>query len=243
MRRVAIIQARMGSTRLPGKVLKDICGETMLARVVARARRAATLDEVVVATTTLPEDEAVAREAARLGAPAFRGDEQDVLDRYWRAAQEFRADVVVRITSDCPLIDREVVDKVGDVFAGASADYASNNMPPSYPRGLDVEVFTAAALARAWHEADKPYERVHVTPYIYQHPELFHLLPVVSAEDLSRQRWTVDTPEDLAFVRAVYERLGNSDLFSWRDVLALLAEEPGLAELNAHVRQKALEEG
>ena len=243
MRRVAIIQARMGSTRLPGKVLADIGGRTMLGRVVARARRASTLDEVVVATSTLPEDEAVAREAARLGAPVFRGSEQDVLDRYHEAAREFRADVVVRITSDCPLIEPEVVDRVGAEFARAAADYASNNMPQTYPRGLDVEVVTADALARAWREAREPYQRVHVTPYIYQHPELFRLLPVVAGRDYSGHRWTVDTPEDLAFVRAVYERLGDSDLVSWRDVLALLEREPELAGLNRHVRQKALEEG
>lgn len=243
MRRVAVIQARMGSTRLPGKVLADIGGETMLGRVVARARRASTLDEVVVATSTLPEDEAVAREAVRLGAPVFRGDEQDVLDRYHGAAREFRADVVVRITADCPLVEPEVVDLVGAEFARAAADYASNNMPPTYPRGLDVEVFTADALARAWREAREPYQRVHVTPYIYQHPELFQLLPVRSERDYSGQRWTVDTPEDLTFVRAVYERLGNSDLVTWRDVLALLDREPELTHLNQHVRQKALEEG
>jgi spore coat polysaccharide biosynthesis protein SpsF (cytidylyltransferase family) len=243
MRRVAVIQARMGSTRLPGKVLADIGGRTMLGRVVARARRASTLDEVVVATSTLPEDEAVAREGARLGTSVFRGSEQDVLDRYHGAAREFRADVVVRITSDCPLIEPEVIDRVGTEFARAAVDYASNVTPQTYPRGLDVEVMTADALSRAWREAREPHQRVHVTPYIYQHPELFRLLPLVAERDYSGHRWTVDTPEDLAFVRAVYERLGDSDLVSWRDVLALLEREPELAGLNRHVRQKALEEG
>ena len=234
----------MGSTRLPGKVLADIGGATMLGRVVARARRAATLDEIVVATSTLPEDEMVAREAARLGAPVFRGDEQDVLDRYYRAAREFGADVIVRITADCPLTEPEVIDRVGEEFARGGGDYASNSILPTYPRGLDVEVMTAAALSRAWREATRPYERSHVTPYIYKHPEVFRLLPVSCPEgDYSDHRWTVDTPEDLAFVREVYGCLGGSDNLSWREVLDLLARRPELAEMNRHVRQKALEEG
>jgi len=243
MRSVAIIQARMGSTRLPGKVLKEIGGETMLERVVRRARRARSLDEVVVATSTLPDDDAVSREAYRLDTSVFRGDEQDVLDRYYRAAQKSEADVVVRITSDCPLIDPELIDRVTSEFARADVDYASNNIPPTYPRGLDVEVMTLAALTRAWREAAEPYLRTHVTPYIYEHPELFHCLPVAAEHDYSNHRWTVDTSEDLAFVRAVYQRTGNQDDVGWREVLALLAAEPELVEINRQVKQKALKEG
>ena len=243
MRRVAIIQARMGSTRLPGKVLKEIGGETMLERVVRRVQRAKSIDEVVVATSTIADDDAVSREAHRLGAPVFRGDLLGVLDRYYRAAQESEADVVIRITSDCPLIEPEIIDRVTNEFEVAAADYASNVIRPSYPRGLDVEVMTFAALSSAWQKAAEPYQRVHVTPYIYEHPELFHLITVSAEHDYSDHRWTVDTPEDLAFMRAVYESTGNHDEVGWREVLALLAAEPELVEINRHVRQKALEDG
>jgi spore coat polysaccharide biosynthesis protein SpsF len=158
---VAVIQARMGSTRLPGKVLRDIGGKTMLARVVRRMQCAASLSQVVVATTTSPADKAIVAECERLGIPAFRGDEQDVLDRYYQAAQAHRADVVVRVTSDCPLIDPGVVDEVVRAFLDAEPDYASNTLERTYPRGLDTEVMTMAALARAWREAQEPYQHAH----------------------------------------------------------------------------------
>jgi len=240
MRVVAIIQARMGSTRLPGKVIKDIGGETMLARVVWRARRAKLLDEVVVATTNKSVDAPIISECTKLGVPVFRGDEQDVLDRYYRSAQANRAEAVVRITSDCPLIDPEIIDDVVHAFLKAKPDYASNTL---YPRGLDIEIMTMASLERAWHESNKSYHRVHVTPYIYQNPDLFRLLSIKADGDYSGHRWTVDTREDLNFVRSVYDRFDNQDTFGWHDVLKVLAEEPELVELNRHIRQKTLVEG
>jgi spore coat polysaccharide biosynthesis protein SpsF len=243
VRVIAIIQARLGSTRLPGKVLQDIGGATMLARVVRRAQRATSLSQVVVATTTSPADEAIVAECAHLGVPIFRGDEQDVLDRYYRAAQAYQAQVVVRITSDCPLIDPGVVDKVVGAFLDARPDYASNCLERTYPRGLDTEVMTLAALERTWLQAGEPYQRAHVTPYLYQNPDLFKLLSVTGDWDHSHYRWTVDTPEDLAFVREVYDRLGNADSIAWTDVLALLEREPALTELNRAIQQKALHEG
>jgi spore coat polysaccharide biosynthesis protein SpsF len=233
----------MGSTRLPGKVLQDIGGATMLARVVRRAQRATSLSQVVVAATTSPADEAIVAECAHLGVPMFRGDEQDVLDRYYRAAQAYQAQVVVRITSDCPLIDPGVVDKVVAAFLDARPDYASNCLERTYPRGLDTEVMTLAALERAWLQAGEPYQRAHVTPYLHQNPGLFKLLSVTDDRDHSHYRWTVDTPEDLAFVREVYARLGNADSIAWADVLALLEREPALTELNRAIQQKALHEG
>lgn len=243
MRVVAIIQARMGSTRLPGKVMKDIGGETMLGRVVWRTRRAKLLDEVVVATTNKSVDAPIVSECAKLGVPVFRGDEQDVLDRYYRSAMAHRAEAVVRVTSDCPLIDPEIVDEVVHSFLKAKPDYASNTLNHTYPRGLDTEVMTMTSLERAWHESSKPYHRTHVTPYIYQNPETFRLLSIKGQVDYSNLRWTVDTREDLNFVRSVYSRFNNQDTFGWHDVLKVLDGEPELIDLNRHIRQKSLEEG
>jgi spore coat polysaccharide biosynthesis protein SpsF len=240
---VAIIQARMGSTRLPGKVLQDIEGETMLARVVQRVRRASLINEVLIATTDGAVDDAIVKECRRCEVPIFRGDENDVLDRYFRAAQLTKAEAVVRITSDCPLIDPEVTDKTIRAFLDESPDYASNCMVRTYPRGLDTEVIALRALERAWRAASKPYERTHVTPYIFEHPAEFKLVSVTSAEDFSSHRWTVDTPEDLAFVRAIYSRLKGQDNFRGPDVLELLANEPELIEINRSITQKALHEG
>jgi spore coat polysaccharide biosynthesis protein SpsF len=238
---VAIVQARMGSTRLPGKVLQDICGQPMLSRVVGRLRRAKRIDEVLVATTDQSADDAIVAACRKEEVQVTRGDQDDVLDRYYRAAQLAKADVVVRITSDCPLIDPEVCDKTIAAFLDEKPDYASNVLERMYPRGLDTEVFSQEALARAWRQAFQKHEREHVTPYIYEHPNEFKLLSVTAPADYSSHRWTVDTPEDLAFVRAVYERLGSSE-FSGRDVLDLLEKHPELAELNRAVEQKSLKD-
>jgi spore coat polysaccharide biosynthesis protein SpsF len=242
VRVVAIIQARMGNTRLPGKVLKDLCGATVLARVVNRTSRATLLDEIVVATTVKPADEAIVQECERLSVACFRGDEADVLDRYYRAAQHFFADAIVRITSDCPLIDPEIVDKTVRAFLEERPDYASNTCVPTYPRGLDTEVMTLAALQLAWANAIHPYQRSHVTPYIYENPKKFRILSVMGDKNNSAHRWTVDTPEDLEFVRAVYSRF-RDDRFLLSGVLNLMEREPQLAEINREVEQKSVCEG
>ncbi|CAN5355347.1 glycosyltransferase family protein [soil metagenome] len=238
-----IIQARVGSTRLPGKVLRDIGGCSMLARVVRRVARARRIDRVIVATSTLPQDDAVVAEAEGLDADVFRGSEQDVLDRYHGAAAAFGLDAIVRVTSDCPLIDPGLIDVVVGRFLDArpAVDFASNSLDPTYPRGLDFSIMTRSALERAWTEATQDYERVHVTPYLREHPERFRLLSVTGGSG-SEQRWTVDTHEDLEFVRVVYSRFGNRDAMSWRDVLALLEREPELLAINRDVRQKAVKE-
>ena len=237
---VAIIQARLGSTRLPGKVLMDISGESMLSRVVNRTKQAKLLNQVVVATSDRSIDNAVAKEVNRLGVSAFRGSENDVLDRYYKAAQMFNADVIVRITSDCPLIDPTVIDKVVKAFLNSDMDYASNGLVRTYPRGLDVEAFTISALTKTWRQASKPYERIHVTPYIYENPSIFKLLSISTPQNYSNYRWTVDTPEDLEFVRRIYERLEEKISFSWLDVLAICEKEPTLTAINSHVEQKRL---
>ena len=242
MKVVAIIQARMGSTRLPGKVLKDLGGKTVLSRVINRVRRALLIDELLVATTDQPADDAIADECRNCSVRTTRGAEEDVLDRYVRAAQLSQADTVVRITSDCPLIDPDITDKTIQAFLDQQPDYASNALLRTYPRGLDTEVMTTLALERAWRQATRPYEREHVTPYIYEHADEFKLLSVTGEADYSDHRWTLDTHEDLAFVRAVYARMEGQD-FGWRDVLRLLEREPGLVELNRSVAQKVLDEG
>jgi len=243
MRVVAIVQARMGSTRLPGKVLQDLGGATMLERVVSRVRRCCLADEVRVATTTNSEDEAIVEESGRLGVAVFRGSEQDVLDRYYQAARQARAEAVLRITADCPFTDPALLDELLLAFLGQRPDYASNCLRRSYPRGLDGEAMTMDALSRAWREAGKPHQREHVTPYIYESPTQFKLLSVASEEDDSECRWTVDTAEDLEFARAVYLHFRNRDEFGWQEVRSLVLAQPRLAEVNRHVPQKCLEEG
>jgi spore coat polysaccharide biosynthesis protein SpsF len=238
MKVVAIIQARMGSTRLPGKVLMDLGGATVLSRVVSRARRCRLVNEVVVATSENPADDAILKECRRLACKAFRGSEQDVLDRYYRAAQQSEAEGVVRITSDCPLIDPGVSDKTIQAFLDERPDYASNVMERTYPRGLDTEVMTLAALEMAWREAREGYQREHVTPFLYQHPERFRLLSVRGDHDYSQCRWTLDTTEDMDFLRGVYASSADRQDLTWEDVLRIVTREPQLAEINRHVVQK-----
>jgi spore coat polysaccharide biosynthesis protein SpsF len=242
MKTVVIVQARMSSSRLPGKVLELIGGQTMLERVCSRAARAASANELIVATGNTASDDPVVEECRRLGWGCFRGSESDVLDRFYHAACWRGADVVVRVTSDCPLIDPVLIDDVVAGLRTTRVDYAANILQRTYPRGLDTEAMTVAALERVWREAQLPYERTHVTPYFYRNPQLFHLHSITGADELGDWRWTVDTPEDLAFVRAVYCRI-NDDYCSWQDVRRLLAINPSLTELNCHVRQKLLVEG
>ena len=214
----------------------------MLERVAERVRKIAGLHEVLVATTVSPRDEPILRECHRMGVPVFRGSENDVLDRYWQACQTRAADGVVRISADCPLIDPGESSRVVGAFLDQRPDFAANDLTPSYPVGLGTEVMTAAALETAWRDAKQPYERQHVAPYIYQHPERFRLVNVAAPSDYSHLRWTVDTPQDLDFVRAVYARIGGNGMFDWRAVLDLLAREPALLELNCGIRQKRIEE-
>jgi spore coat polysaccharide biosynthesis protein SpsF len=240
MRFLGIVQARMGSTRLPGKVMMDLAGRSMLERVVRRAGRARTLEGVVVATTVLPEDSVIEGLCREMSWPCFRGARDDVLDRYYRAASEWRPEAVVRISADCPFIDPGVVDRVVGEFLDSHCDYASNTiLPRTFPLGLDTEVLTWDALERAWREDTRADWREHVTPYVYRNPDRFSLHRVAYATDCSAHRWTVDTPKDLEFARSVYDCLGADD-FEWRDVLAVLEAHPHFAQLNRGVVQKSV---
>lgn len=232
----------MGSTRLPGKVLLDLGGATVLARVVRRLQRSRQINQIVVASTIAPADEAIVSECESLQVSCFRGSERDVLDRYYQAARLHSAEAVARITSDCPLIDPTLVDETIRIFKDERADYASDALPRTYPRGLDSEVFTSAALEHAWREAREPYQREHVTPFLYEHPEMFRLASSRGDVGYSHYRWTLDTPEDLSLLRAIYSRFDNRDDFRWQDVIALMQREPELAELNSQVLQKSLRE-
>ena len=237
---IAIIQARMNSTRLPGKVLADICGMPMLMRVIKRARAVTSVSEVVVATSTNPADDAIASLCATQGVDCFRGSEQDVLDRYYRCAERAVPEAIVRITADCPLIDPQLIHQVIRTFQETGADYASNRsywrgvISSSYPDGQDTEVFSFAALRRAWQEARLPSEREHVTPYIWKNPASFMIVGVAYRQDLSGLRWTVDEQRDLEFVRSIYRRLGDQP-FGIQEVMSLLSDAPELLDINSGI--------
>ncbi|MGV8026799.1 MAG: cytidylyltransferase domain-containing protein [Anaerolineaceae bacterium] len=240
---VAIIQARMGSSRLPGKVLRDIYGKPMLEWVVERARKASMLSEVAVATTIDQSDDMLEQVCANLCVSCLRGSVFDVLDRYYQAARQCEADVIVRLTADCPLIDPGLIDLVVTRFLEEKVDFAANRLPPpyerTYPIGLDVEVVAFTALERAWKEAIASHEREHVLPYLYDTPGRFKILVVDYERNLGNYRWTVDTQPDLRFIQEVVAHLPDKENFSWLDVLKIVEENPQLSEINAGISHKS----
>jgi spore coat polysaccharide biosynthesis protein SpsF len=289
----------MGSSRLPGKVLLDIAGKPMIQHVIERTLRAQTLDAVTIATSADPTDDPLAAFAATLGVPCTRGSLHDVLDRYYQSAQTHQAEVIVRITADCPAIDPELIDDVAQTLLGirngelgtsqalvpnylipnSQFDFSCNRLPPpftrTYPIGLDVEACTFAALQRAWQESTATFHREHVMPFLYEgveftskvegqrssdirpfvslragsstfdvvsgtSPRGFRIAQLHHTPDYGSLRWTVDTPDDLAFIREVFARLGGDNRFHWTDLLALVRENPELAQVNAGVRHKSM---
>ena len=236
---VPIIQARMTSTRLPGKVLEDVGGRPVLAHVVERVSRVSSLAPCVIATTANQTDDPVADLAERLGIACFRGSENNVLSRYVGAAEMVDADAILRITADCPLIDPETIGRVVQAFADTGADYVANTLVRTYPIGMDAEVFSRDTLAQAAAQARAPEELEHVTLHIYRNPERFDLRNVAAPNELARPdlRLTVDTPEDLKLIRAVFEGLEPAiPTFGLADVIAFLNTRPDLAALNKDVR-------
>lgn len=280
---IAIIQGRMSSSRLPGKILADIAGQPMLQRVFIRTSRAATVTETIFATTTDPSDDPVAEYCEFSGIPFTRGSLYDVLDRYYQAASQAKADVIVRVTADCPVIDPALIDNCVDAIGGHfegipdpleglnrpvvpdepifAADFVCNRLPPpwhrTYPIGLDVEVCTFDALKKAWTEAKEPQHREHAMPYFYEGVELhrvnrrldygvsprgYRVALLHHTTDFGEYRWTVDTAEDLEFIRQVYSRFPGRDDFSWKEVLDLVHSEPQLMQINARVKHKTLKD-
>ncbi|HVO47224.1 MAG TPA: glycosyltransferase family protein [Steroidobacteraceae bacterium] len=234
MRAIAIVQARVGSTRLPGKVLQPVLGAPMLVHVVSRCMRAALIDQVVVATTTQSRDDAIADLCAVRQWPCFRGSEDDVLGRYLGAARAFGAEAVVRITSDCPLSDPEVIDAHVSRLRSHwhEADLVTNMVRQTYPLGLAVEALPLDVLVRMDRMSVRPDLREHVTTLAYERPELFAIEHVLHGEDLSALRWTVDTPEDLALIRTIFEHFSH-DRFSWREALVAFNRHAQWREINA----------
>jgi len=231
---VAIIQARMTSTRLPGKVLLPLAGASVLDHVVSRLRHCETLDEIVVATSVDAEDDVIARWCEGQGVACHRGSLHDVLDRYYQAAVRFQADAVVRITADCPAIDPTIVDRVVHGFLAGSYDLYG--LGGEFPDGLDCQVFAMKALTRAWREAELPSEREHVGPYLDKHPDIFQLGSLHHFHGLSHHRWTLDEPRDYEFLAQVFDRLHQpGKVFLAEDVLRLLAQEPALMRINQNI--------
>lgn len=239
----AIIQARMSSTRLPGKVLTDICGKSMLWHVVDRLKYSKLIKRILIATTTSKEDDIIEDFCRKYGLDFYRGDKLDVLDRYYKAAKTNKVDIVVRITSDCPLIDPYISDRVIAAYLNNrnSFDGACNVLKRRYPRGLDTEVFPFSVIEKAWEGARKDYQREHVTPYIYDNKDLFKVFSVENSKDLSSLRWTVDESPDLEFVREIYNILyKENNIFITEDLLKLLEAKPFLNDINKLVKQKAV---
>jgi len=232
-RRVVIVQARYGSTRLPAKVLRQLSGKTVLEHVLTRCRAIDCVDEVICATGLDTANDPIAAEAGRLGFRVFRGEENDVLTRYLGAARFAEADIIMRVTSDCPLIDPVVCGAVFRLQAEHKCDYAANNMPRLFPHGLDCEVFTRAALEQATAEASEPYEREHVTPWLRRHPSLKRANLVGPGWPANTHRWTLDYPEDFAFFEQLFARGREDDLASMQGILSLLAAHPQLSSINA----------
>jgi len=261
----------MSSSRLPGKVLLDIAGQPMLVRVIERTRRAHTLDGIAVATTVDPADDPVERMCSEQRYPCYRGSSQDVLDRYYQAARIYGADVIVRVTGDCPVIDPEIIDATVKIFfTEAESGFAATRLPPPWrrtlPIGLDAEVVSFASLERAWREADQPFHREHVMPFFYEGtpPDLqvraslgssptwyvahgislrgFKVAVLNHDPDYGDLRWTVDTPDDLALLRQIFAHFPGCETFPWQDILALFEREPDLGRINSAVRHKDFRE-
>ena len=234
MKIVAVVQARMGSTRMPKKVMKPIQGTPMIGLILQRLRRARTLDQIVLATSMDPRNDPLNRYVASQGYEVIRGSENDVLSRYDEAVRKVGADIVVRVTGDCPLIDPQIVDDVVALLREAGVEYASNIDPPSFPDGLDVEAFTRAALERAQREATQQRDREHVTPYIREGGR-FRKANLRGKEDWSGERWTVDEPSDFAVVEKVFAHFAPAVDFPWTEIAALRRQQPGIFADNQHL--------
>ncbi|WP_445479404.1 cytidylyltransferase domain-containing protein [Lysinibacillus irui] len=241
MRIVAIIQARMGSTRLPGKILKKVNGRPLLSYQIERLQQSNYINDLVIATTIDEKDDLIVEFCEKNNILSFRGSEEDVLARYYETAKAFKAEAIVRITSDCPIIDVQVVDKTIQYFIDNNFEYVSNTVERTYPRGLDTEIFTFAALEIAYNEAVLKRDREHVTAYFYTNPDIFKISSVRNEIDYSKYRWTVDTEEDFQLIKNIIENLySNNPQFTLHDTVQLMETNPDWFNINAHIEQKKL---
>ncbi len=242
---VIIVQARMGSTRLPGKVLKKVMNKTLLEYLLERLQRVERSNEVCVATTVEPQDQPILDICSQMSIRSFRGSENDVLERYFLAAQEMQADIIVRVTADCPVIDPVEIDKLIEYYLENSDryDYISSSLKRSYPLGMEAEIFSFEVLKKAHENAKSKFEREHVTPYLHRQPDLFCLKNFSYKENQKEHRWTVDTPEDFEVITKIIESLYPvKPEFSIEDILNLFQENPQWKKINSYVVQNAVSE-
>jgi spore coat polysaccharide biosynthesis protein SpsF (cytidylyltransferase family) len=231
---LTIIQARYGSTRFPGKVLKKVLGKPLMWFLIKRLELVKIPNKIIIATGPFELNKPIVEFAQNYNIPYFTGSENDVLDRYYQTAKRFGGDIIVRITSDCPLMDPELIDKGLEIFLKGKYDYISNNHPETYPDGYDVEICSFKALEKAWKEAKLPSEREHVMPYIWNHPERFNITVYKSHIDLSNYRITIDEPEDLLVISKIYEHFKENWLYiRIMDVINFLNKNPNILKINA----------
>ena len=236
---IAILQARMGSSRLPGKVLRKIRGKTLLELCLNRIKQSRLIDKIVIATTTKSSDDIIEELAQNLGFDCFRGSEIDLLDRFWQCANKYKADVVVRLTSDDPFVDYQVLDRAIKIFNENQVDFVTNHFEPTYPEGLDVEVYSVGALKRSWQESQLLSEREHVFPYIQNHPDDFKIINFRQKHDYSHLRWTIDYECDFEMTKIIYDYLyDDNPIFLQNDILSVLKKHPEITEINAHIKRK-----
>ncbi|MCR5669028.1 MAG: glycosyltransferase family protein [Lachnospiraceae bacterium] len=240
MKTNVIIQARCGSTRLPNKVFADINGNPLIWHVVNRLKECKKIDEIVIATTTNSADDAIEAWCKAEEVSCFRGDESDVLNRYYEASKAFPSDIVVRITADDPFKEPAVIDEVIEKLITGRYDLVTNNFPPSFPEGLDCEAFTAAVLNKMEHESSDAFEREHVTQYVYRNPSMFKIGNVLNTSNLSKYRWTIDDQLDLEMVRQVYKNRKGAGMLLMDEILEILQENPKIQEINSEVKRSAM---
>ncbi len=232
-----MIQARVGSNRLPGKVLKTIEGKPMIWHVINRVKKIPNIQQIVLITTEKKEDEKLEEIAKTHEILFFRGDENDVLNRHYQCAITFKAEHIIRITGDCPLIDPTIIQSILEFYLENDYDYVSNTIKPTFPDGLDVEIFSLKALKKAVKNAKLSSEREHVSPYFIKNPKKFKLHNIKNKKDLSHMRWTIDQKQDLKFVRKIYAKVRPRKIFSMQDVLKIILEEPELQKINEGIKR------
>ena len=243
MKILAIIQARMGSTRLPGKIMKEVNGKPLLLYQLERVKKSKLIDKIVIATTTTKKDDLIINFCEQYNVDCYRGSEEDVLARYYEASQQFGGEVIVRLTSDCPIIDPSIIDKTIKYYIDNLPyyDYVSNTIERTYPRGMDVEVFSIKALRKAFLESKLKADREHGTAYMYSKAYKLNIGSVSNNLDLSKHRWTVDTIEDFKLIETILHNLNiENRMFKMEDVINLLDNNPDWFKLNAHIEQKKI---